>query len=103
MSNLSLNHRLFLHPDLWTEIFEQLAPSNLSPIESIVQTNTRKKECRKALLNCALTCRDLSGLALDVLWRVLDDASVLFKVLPNFQRTSLQLHGYYVSYKSLWR
>ena len=73
---------ILLCPDVLLEILMHLQPGRRSPEEE-VQTRRDRRECRKALLACALTCHTLSNVALDVLWRTLDDIRPLLQLLDT--------------------
>ncbi|KAI1788342.1 hypothetical protein LXA43DRAFT_1025926 [Ganoderma leucocontextum] len=70
---------ILLCPDILVEIFTHLQPGR-GPQEE-TQTRKNRRICRKTLLACFLTCRILSDLALDVLWRALDDIQPLLRLL----------------------
>ncbi len=59
------------------EIFAYLAPS--TPDKPCEHDDTERRE---ALLACAVSSKALSQHALDVLWRVLEDVTPLFRLLP---------------------
>ena len=73
---------VLLCPDILFEIFNCLHPGRCSPQETKLDRKNRLA-CRRALLASALTCRTLSDLALDVLWRALDDILPLLYLLPR--------------------
>ncbi|KAM5537878.1 hypothetical protein V8D89_008354 [Ganoderma adspersum] len=74
-----------LRPDILMEIFSHLQPGRCSQ-EDRNAARKRRRVCRQALLASALTCRTFSDLALDVLWRALDDIQPLLKLLPGYKR-----------------
>ncbi|KAM5544941.1 hypothetical protein V8D89_001052 [Ganoderma adspersum] len=72
-------------PDILVEIFNYLQPGRRSP-EDYTLTSRNRRVCQQALLACSLTCRTLSGLALDLLWRVMDDIQPLLRLLHGDRR-----------------
>ncbi len=76
---------VLLCPDILMEIFSHLQPGRRTQKEKTV-TRKQRRVCRRALLNSALTCRTLSDLALDVLWRALDDIRPLLRLLLPHKR-----------------
>ena len=92
--------QVLLFPDILREIFNHLQPGRYIPDEkghsqlaigryTPKEDKTaakRRSECRKALFMSAITCRALSDLALDVLWRALDDIRPLLRLLPTYKR-----------------
>ncbi|KAI1788316.1 hypothetical protein LXA43DRAFT_1025836 [Ganoderma leucocontextum] len=77
---------ILLCPDILLEILNHLQPGRRTPQDKKI-TRKRRLVCRQALLASALTCRTLSDLALDVLWRALDDIQPLLRLLPGHKRT----------------
>ncbi len=76
---------ILLCPDILVEILHHLQPGRRSPQEN-AQTRRNRRVYRKTLLAVSLTCRTLSGLALDVLWRALDDVQPLLRLLHRDKR-----------------
>ena len=72
-------------PDILVEIFNHLQPGRRNPQDNTV-TSRNRHVCQQSLLACSLTCRALSGLALDVLWRVMDDIQPLLRLLHGDRR-----------------
>ncbi|KAI1788317.1 hypothetical protein LXA43DRAFT_1159923 [Ganoderma leucocontextum] len=81
----SLQAPILLCPDILVEILNHLHPGRCSPQET-EKVRESRLACRRALRASALTCHTLYDLALDVLWRALDDMHPLLHLLPRNKR-----------------
>ncbi|KAJ7448946.1 hypothetical protein FB451DRAFT_1053586 [Mycena latifolia] len=67
-------------PEILTLIFEEI---DLATPPRSLDSNLRElHSTRKSLLAAALTCTDFCPLALDILWRTIDNLSPLLRLLP---------------------
>ena len=76
---------VLLCPDILMEILNHLEPGRRTPQEK-KPTRERRAATRGALLASALTCRTLLDPALDALWKALDDAQPLLRLLAVHNR-----------------
>ena len=76
---------VLLCPDILMEILNHLEPGRRTPQDN-KKTRERRAASRGALLASALTCRTLLDPALDALWKALDDAQPLLRLLAVHNR-----------------
>ena len=95
---ISAVDRVWSSYDIAAEILETLAPGPPLQSPSIYpydhwtwENNTRRN--RNALASMARVCRALSGVALDVLWRYIDDIFHLVDVVPSCYTTRCDIHA----------
>ena len=80
--------------DIQLEIFEQMSVPWFEddPFNTLEYSPSVITPWRHTLASSARVCRAFSELALDILWRTLDDIGVLFKILPSLTRTGDMSH-----------
>ena len=94
----SATDRAWASYDIAAEILETLAPGpplqspSIYPYDHWAWEDHRRRN-RNALASMARVCRALSGVALDVLWRYIDDIFHLVDVVPSCYTTRCDIHS----------
>ncbi|KAI0644972.1 hypothetical protein C8Q79DRAFT_912476 [Trametes meyenii] len=84
---MAKTENLLLSPKVATLVVEYLSPGPLPESDSKPHIATEeRRECQYSLAQLAVVCRHISGLALNVLWRHIDDFRHMLFVLPPYDR-----------------
>lgn len=92
-----LPFRLLLYRDITQQVREHLSPGPQLDDRALPSEKAARAVAQQTLARVARVCCALSGPALDVLWKVVDNFVELLYVLPSFDEARKQEEPVYVS------